>query len=628
LKWLKPSPTGDVLTMARHVFAGGKRIATFEPQGGVFGYRLKPKHWDDLAKTAELAFLWPLQENRAPGTVMLLTLLGILLASVMARRGFGVRPSPGAATSIGRGRHWNPNATIARAVRKFLLLLREKAGMRAGQQRRAGVPPAPDRRDACPTLTPRERRWFLQPLWHQALSVLLIVAMVLATTNTDVHAAIPNPIFYYHVGDHLGSSNLVTDRNGALVQHREYWAFGQQRVRSESAQDYVFNRYTGQVFDDETGLYYYGARYYDPELGRFIQPDTIVPYPDDPQTLNRYSYVNNNPLKYTDPTGHIFGGIITGLIIAIVVGAGLGAATAAATGGDPARGAVGGALAGGLGFLGGVVGGAAGGALGSMAGSVATAAIYGDDIGQAALTASIGTLIGFGVGLYVGPFVPDEWYGDLISGALATGSGALAGGISAEATGGDFSEGATTGAISGAIGWAITEDLPDAYRNRTSDNPRFHLFMDGLLMAIPDGWLENSANLFAGWSDALTFGLTNRAREGYGINDVVNKDSASYKGGIVLGAVHSTALQPGRASSNLGVVAGVGRSKPVQTVAGNFTKKTFTVFSKPGQSRAEYTYWKNAQGKVIRSYKDSYDRANRFMHRKPLRGGSEGRPPS
>jgi hypothetical protein len=66
LKWLKPSPTGDVLTMARHVFAGGKRIATFEPQGGVFGYRLKPKRRDDLAKTAEMAFLWPLQEDRAP----------------------------------------------------------------------------------------------------------------------------------------------------------------------------------------------------------------------------------------------------------------------------------------------------------------------------------------------------------------------------------------------------------------------------------------------------------------------------------------------------------------------------------------------------------------------------------
>jgi len=49
---------------------------------------------------------------------------------------------------------------------------------------------------------------------------------------------------------------------------------------------------------------YYGARTYDPALGRFIQPDTIVPNPANPQSLNRYAYVLNNPLRYTDPTGH------------------------------------------------------------------------------------------------------------------------------------------------------------------------------------------------------------------------------------------------------------------------------------------------------------------------------------
>ena len=54
----------------------------------------------------------------------------------------------------------------------------------------------------------------------------------------------------------------------------------------------------------DRGLYYYGARWYDPTLGRFIQPDTIVPERGDPQGLNRYSYVNNNPVKYTDPSGH------------------------------------------------------------------------------------------------------------------------------------------------------------------------------------------------------------------------------------------------------------------------------------------------------------------------------------
>ncbi|MGC9397236.1 MAG: RHS repeat-associated core domain-containing protein [Anaerolineae bacterium] len=53
------------------------------------------------------------------------------------------------------------------------------------------------------------------------------------------------------------------------------------------------------------GLYFYNARYYDPALGRFIQADTIVPSPANPQSLNRYAYTLNNPLRYTDPTGHI-----------------------------------------------------------------------------------------------------------------------------------------------------------------------------------------------------------------------------------------------------------------------------------------------------------------------------------
>ena len=57
------------------------------------------------------------------------------------------------------------------------------------------------------------------------------------------------------------------------------------------------------------GLYYYGARYYDPTLGRFIQPDSIVPEPGNPQSLNRYAYVNNNPLRYTDPSGYCIPGV-------------------------------------------------------------------------------------------------------------------------------------------------------------------------------------------------------------------------------------------------------------------------------------------------------------------------------
>ncbi len=62
-------------------------------------------------------------------------------------------------------------------------------------------------------------------------------------------------------------------------------------------------QYTGQRVDDVLGIYYYRARWYDPELGRFIQADSIVPEIGNPLALDRYAYVYNNPLKYTDPSG-------------------------------------------------------------------------------------------------------------------------------------------------------------------------------------------------------------------------------------------------------------------------------------------------------------------------------------
>jgi RHS repeat-associated protein len=64
--------------------------------------------------------------------------------------------------------------------------------------------------------------------------------------------------------------------------------------------------FTGQRQIAELGMYHYGARFYSPKLGRFLSADTIVPGYDNPQNLNRYSYVINNPLRYTDPTGHMY----------------------------------------------------------------------------------------------------------------------------------------------------------------------------------------------------------------------------------------------------------------------------------------------------------------------------------
>jgi RHS repeat-associated protein len=62
--------------------------------------------------------------------------------------------------------------------------------------------------------------------------------------------------------------------------------------------------FTGQRKDAGSGLLFYNARWYDPVVGRFLQADTIVPSPGDPQSLNRYSYTLNNPLRYVDPSGH------------------------------------------------------------------------------------------------------------------------------------------------------------------------------------------------------------------------------------------------------------------------------------------------------------------------------------
>ncbi|MHB8484035.1 MAG: RHS repeat-associated core domain-containing protein [Nitrospiria bacterium] len=108
-------------------------------------------------------------------------------------------------------------------------------------------------------------------------------------------------IYYYHT-DHLGSSSLMTDASGNLAEIVLYLPFGQTRW-DDGAINTAY-KYTGQYFDSETRLYFYGARYYDPALGRFISADTIVGNPSDPQSLNRYSYVRNNPIINTDPTGH------------------------------------------------------------------------------------------------------------------------------------------------------------------------------------------------------------------------------------------------------------------------------------------------------------------------------------
>lgn len=95
----------------------------------------------------------------------------------------------------------------------------------------------------------------------------------------------------------------MTQAGTSFYSRQTYFSYGAQRTTEGSALP-TDNTFTGQKSDDSTGLMFYNARYYDTSLGRFTQPDTIVPNPLNPQSLNRFAYVLNNPLKYTDPTGH------------------------------------------------------------------------------------------------------------------------------------------------------------------------------------------------------------------------------------------------------------------------------------------------------------------------------------
>ena len=108
-----------------------------------------------------------------------------------------------------------------------------------------------------------------------------------------------NRTFFHN--DHLGSTSVVTNSSGSLVETTKYDPWGKINVGGTSSKFL----YTGQENDTETGLHYYNARYYNADIRRFTQPDDIIQDVYNPQSLNRYSYAWNNPLRYTDPTGHI-----------------------------------------------------------------------------------------------------------------------------------------------------------------------------------------------------------------------------------------------------------------------------------------------------------------------------------
>jgi RHS repeat-associated protein len=125
--------------------------------------------------------------------------------------------------------------------------------------------------------------------------------------------SIESNAYFFH-SDHLGSTSYVTDNQGLIRQHVEYMPFGEALVEqtvSPGGQDYLFN---AKEFDRETGLYYYGARYYDPRLSIWMSADPLAEkYPG----WSPYNYTMLNPVKYVDPDGN------SPMLVAAVISAGL-----------------------------------------------------------------------------------------------------------------------------------------------------------------------------------------------------------------------------------------------------------------------------------------------------------------
>jgi len=100
----------------------------------------------------------------------------------------------------------------------------------------------------------------------------------------------------------VGSTSLTTDAAGALVARVLYYPYGETRyITGTLTTDYG---YTGQRRDSYIDMLEMGARWYDPRLARWASADIIVPNSANAQSLNRFTYVRNNPLKYVDVTGH------------------------------------------------------------------------------------------------------------------------------------------------------------------------------------------------------------------------------------------------------------------------------------------------------------------------------------
>lgn len=145
---------------------------------------------------------------------------------------------------------------------------------------------------------------------HAGLATALWGAVALAGVPT--HAGAQN-VEYYHT-DAIGNVRAVTNQAQQVVERHDYLPYGEEWCPGPpagvcgSVTPGQAKRFTGKERDPETGLDYFGARYYGSKIGRFTTTDPVYTWPEnlvDPQRWNRYAYARNNPLRYIDPDGRV-----------------------------------------------------------------------------------------------------------------------------------------------------------------------------------------------------------------------------------------------------------------------------------------------------------------------------------
>lgn len=158
-------------------------------------------------------------------------------------------------------------------------------------------------------------------IWQKIVLLLWVTMLSSAVVAVE-------KVTYIHT-DALGSPMAGSDANGDLVWKEDYRPYGEP-IRKQSKNQKLW--YTGKEYDDDIGLSYYGARWYDPAIGRFMGVDPVEVDPENIHLFNRYAYANNNPYRYVDPDGNspLEWGFIAGDVVSLGVNIGIGNYGAAA----------------------------------------------------------------------------------------------------------------------------------------------------------------------------------------------------------------------------------------------------------------------------------------------------------